>query len=209
MLCTLFLELYLKSPDGAGKEASELRKELISSFLEEHKVFVKYKYNDSISQRDYDEHFARGESIINAFTRKYDQLKSAGKTRSTSPKSIPTPKSAVSPSQSTSNRIMNIGYGYSVPEDHAELLRFIDGKIAELDRATRDLSAFFLAYKAKTNQFNAPVANLLNRIHDHQEVCKKLKSKLTSEWTDNKFSLLREILLPIDKLLSDIDRVKK
>ena len=96
-----------------------------------------------------------------------------------------------------------------MPEDHAELLRFVDSKISELDRAERDLSSFLTVFRAEHNAYHVPAGTLLNSICAHREECKKLKSTLTPEWTDHKLRTLRAIFIPIDTLTAEVDKTKK
>ena len=96
-----------------------------------------------------------------------------------------------------------------MPEDHAELLRFVDSKISELDRAERDLSSFLTVFRAEHNAYHVPAGTLLNSICAHREECKKLKSTLTPEWTDHKLRTLRDIFIPIDTLTAEVDKTKK
>ena len=111
--------------------------------------------------------------MIATYTRLYEEVK--GK-RAVSPAekrpATPTVTPSVTTVEKPSSATMNIGAGYRVPEDHTELLRFVDSKISELDKAEQDLSSFLTVFKAEHNAYLVPAGNLLNRIRAHREECK-------------------------------------
>jgi|GEM_PF-2587599 len=211
-----FLEVFLAGTPETQKKVDAIKKQLCSEYTEEHKVFVKYKYNDTVSQSDYTKHFSKLEFLIATYTRLYEEVKgkravTPAEKRPATPTVTPSVTTVEKPSLATkpSSATMDIGAGYRVPEDHTELLRFVDSKISELDKAEQDLSSFLTVFKAEHNAYHVPAGTLLNRIRAHREECKKLKSTLTLEWTDHKLWTLRAIFIPIDTLTAEVDKTKK
>ena len=153
-----FLEVFLAGTPETQKKVDAIKKQLCSEYTEEHKVFVKYKYNDTVSQSDYTKHFSKLEFLIATYTRLYEEVKgkravTPAEKRPATPTVTPSVTTVEKPSLATkpSSATMDIGAGYRVPEDHTELLRFVDSKISELDKAEQDLSSFLTVFKAEHN----------------------------------------------------------
>lgn len=215
-LCAQYILLVFNNDGVTSKLAASIKESFQNSFNEEHKVFVSYKYSDTVQQKDYDKHFSKLEYILDTYTRKYNELYPAPtvSTSSTKPTTgaVKASITVSAASQSKRKKTYNIE-GVDVPADYEELRRFLHDELERLRDVYRDLEAFGNAFykdNATSHKYAVSMSNdaILDQESCHSYMCKALEGGV--EWTDGRFENVRRFLRTMKKYTNDkIDAVKK